>query len=299
MTYEIFKTAIIQSLKETFNENTTISIHSVLKNNHVVLDGLTIQEQGINISPTIYLEYYYEEYLHGKSIKDIHNSLIEVYEKNRSKENLDLSFFTDYQKVQHHIIYKLIHYEKNRELLRKVPHFPYLDFAVVFCCLLLDTPTGNASILIQNHHLDLWNITPNDLYTLAHKNTPILLPGEVISMEELLNSFVTIEQLFSLDEFDFKENCPMYVLTNKSRLFGASCILYPDILAEFANKLNSDLYILPSSIHEVILLPENYTDDISTLNEMIQDANSTQVLDEEILSDHAYLYSRTDGLMIL
>jgi len=299
MTYEIFKTAITNLLKEAMSKNTTISIHSVLKNNHVVLDGLTIQEQGINISPTIYLEYYYEEYLRGKPLSAIRDSIIDVYEQNRSHKNLDISFFTDYQQVQHHIIYKLIHYEKNKDLLRKVPHFPYLDFAIVFCCLILDSPAGNATILIQNHHLDFWGITADDLYTLAHKNTPTLLPGEVISMEDLVCSLGTFPSGFSIEDLWEDAICPMYVLTNKSRLFGASCMLYPDILEKFAKHLNSDLYILPSSIHEVIILPESYTEDVTMLNNMIHDANTTQVLDEEILSNHAYLYSRTDGLMIL
>lgn len=300
MNYETFKSSTLTSIQKHFGEDVRVSLHSVMKNNNIQLDGLTIQPPSSNISPTIYLNYYYEDYLNGKPFPTILDNIITAYEENLPKEDMDFSFFTEYEKVKYHIIYKLIHYEKNSELLKDVPHFRFLDLAVVFCCLLPESSKGNATILIHNHHLSFWNMNPDSLYELAVKNTPSLLPCELKSMEEVLKSFGINMPYTELRETGENEELPeMYVLSNSSKFYGAACILYPDILADFAKNLESDLYILPSSIHEVLLIPKNEHTKISHLNQIIQDVNATQVLDEEILSDHAYTFERSSGLITL
>lgn len=295
MNYETFKTSAVTSLQKYFGEQVTVSLHSVTKNNNIQLDGLTIQEPSINIAPTVYLNYYYEDYLSGKSFGSVLDDIITAYHDNLPNENMDFSFFTDYNKVKYHIIYKLINYKQNLELLKDIPHFRFLDLAVVFCCFLPNTPNGNATILIHNHHLDFWNITADSLYELAIKNTPILLPCERKSMEEVLKEF-------SIDSFDYNSlsDIPMmHVLSNDIKLYGAAVILYPDVLAEFAKSKNSDLYILPSSIHEVLLLPKDQHTKVSDLNQIIQEVNTSQVLKEEILSDHVYCFDRSSGFITL
>ncbi|MBO5373457.1 MAG: hypothetical protein J6A75_12200 [Lachnospiraceae bacterium] len=297
MTYEAFKNTITISIQNHFGEQAQVTLHPIIKNNHVVLDGLTIHEKNLNISPTIYLNYYYDDYLGGKSLSEIQTDILNAYEQSRSSEHMDFSFFTDYQKVKYRIVYKLIHYEKNKELLKDVPYIPFLDFAIVFCCLILNAPGGNATILIHNHHLTFWNTTTEQLYALAQKNTPVLLPFEVQSMEDVLKTFCTDSPVFTDVDTDTLNMCPMFVLTNSSKLFGASCILYPNLLDNFANKIQSDLYIIPSSIHEVLLVPADHSSNISHFNRMIRDVNATQVQDEEILSNHVYFYSRSKGLI--
>lgn len=302
MNYETFKHAIAASVQNYFGKETSITLHPIIKNNNVTLDGLTIQEQSVNISPTIYLNYYYEDYQKGKKLTTIRDEILQAYQNSRSSENMDLSFFTDYQKVKYRIVYKIIHYEKNKKLLENIPHFPYLDFAIVFCCLLLNNPGGNATILIHNHHLDYWHITAKQLFSLAQKNTPTLLPTEIKSMEDILKEYCSELPVFT--DAGLQSSCiqtpsvPMYVLTNTVKLFGASCILYPQVLSDFAQKMQSDLYVIPSSIHEVLLIPAREEKDSRYFNHMIQDVNSSQVQDEEILSDHVYYFSRKDGLLI-
>jgi len=89
----------------------------------------------------------------------------------------------------------------------------------------------------------------------------------------------------------------MYVLTNQQRFLGACCILYDDVLKEIAERLDSDLYILPSSIHEVILMPVTVTESVPALSQMVCDINQSEVSAEEILSDHIYYYHRsTDSI---
>ena len=163
------------------------------------------------------------------------------------------------------------------------------------------SPTENASVLIRNEHLSYWNVSTKDLLLLAQKNTPFLLNSCCDSLTELL--LPVVEQLPFQEQEDTKHafsstsTDPMYVLTNQQRFLGACCILYDNVLKEIANRLNCDLYILPSSIHEVILMPATVTESVRALSQMVCDINQSEVAAEEILSDHIYYYHRnTDSI---
>ncbi len=294
MNYETFKTSTVTSLCKYFGDQISVSLQPIIKNNNVKLDGLIIQDRSINVSPTIYLDYYYEDFLAGKSFSCILDEIIASYQNHVPSRSIDLSFFMDYDKIKYRIIHKLIHYEQNEEILKSVPHFRYLDLAVVFCCYLSDTPDGNASILIYNHHLKLWHISAEHLYDLAIKNTPILLPYELKSMEDTLKNLCPDLPMISMNT---AARSGMYVLSNTEKLYGASTILYPNVLSFFAKSIGCDIYILPSSIHEVLLLPQDSFSHISDLNCIIKDINASQVLKEEILSDHAYRFEQKSGLV--
>lgn len=299
MDYETFKSSAVASIQKRFGDHAAISLQPIMKNNSIQLDGLMIQEDSVNISPTIYLNYYYEDYLAGKPLESVFDDIIASYRDNLPQKNLDLSFFTDYNQVKYQIIYKLINYEQNLELLKDVPYFRFLDLAVVFCCYLSNMSNGNASILIHNHHLDFWSITADQLYELAVKNTPILLPYELKSMEDALKSLCPGLPPVSDNANALSDYPAMYVLTNTEKFYGASVILYPNVLSYFAASANQNLYIIPSSIHEVLLLPQNRILQKEDLNCIIKDVNSSQVLKEEILSDHAYCFDRKLGFITL
>lgn len=301
MTYENFKTTALSSIQTYFGDNASVSVHQIVRNNNVRLDGLTIEEASVNITPTIYLNYYYDDYLAGKPFSAVLDEIIASYQKNLPDQNMDLTFFTDYNKAKYHIIFKLINYSQNADSLKEIPHFRFLDLAVVFCCFLPDTPNGNASILIQNHHLDFWHITADSLYELAVKNTPILLPYDLKSMEDVLRYADPDSLSFGSGKMQMP-SAPgkppaMYVLSNTERYYGAAVILYPQVLAFFADLQESDLYILPSSVHEVLLLPKSSCPHASGLNCIIQEVNASQVLAEEILSDHFYCFDRALGII--
>lgn len=308
MTYETFKEQLRQHMQAGFPADAIVTIQSVIKNNNIQLDGLSIMEPNVNISPTIYLNHYYEEYQNGRSMDEIHAEILHIYQENKPRENIDISFFTDYENVKSRIVFKLVNYEKNRPLLENIPYIPYLDLAIVFYCLVSAEKSGNATILIHNRHLDYWNITKEDLYQQAMENTPDLLSYDLRNMteimEEMLRDVPGNANWNSLDseelaELDFLRqeptSYPMYVLSNTSKLNGACCILYHDLLKKFSAKLKADLFVLPSSIHEVILIPAYTKDSITELNQMVRDVNFTQLTEDEILSDHVYYFSRKEN----
>lgn len=301
MTYNFFKETLVAELKGYFPPDTTISIYTIPRNNRVSVDGLTILESGYNIAPTIYIQEYYKKLQKGRSFSEVFSLILEAYYQYRPTENIDTSFFQDFTHVKKRIVYKLIHYERNKALLEKIPYIPFLDLAMVFYCLISSNDSGTATILIHNEHLKLWHTDLKTLEQLARQNTPLLLPACLEQLSNMLDSLDTdhrreLSELsmelggpFDLDAYSA---VPMYILTNKIRFLGASCLLYETPLADFAREQNSDLYLIPSSIHEILLVPAKSRMTRESFNEMIREVNSTQLAPEEILSDHVYYYDR-------
>ena len=292
MNYEAFKYQLLSDLQRELNPAVSLILQDIIKNNDTHLDGLTMLAADSNMAPTVYLNHYFPQYEDGRPLDEIREEILSICHANCPAAPIDVSFFTDYAQVRSRIVFKLVHYERNRALLADVPHYRYLDLAIVFHCLLHSETLGNATILIRQHHLSFWNITRDDLYALAMENTPRLLPYEFRSLNDLLVSlFDDPAPAVSDDSLAL----PLYVLTNRQKLNGAACILYQDLLAELAGRLDSDLYLLPSSIHEFLVLPAAEQLSRLELSGMVQDVNSSQVAREEILSDHIYYFSRETG----
>lgn len=298
--YSEFKQKLISDLQNHVGPDIHVHIQDIIKNNDTHLDGLTLLSARHNLSPTIYLNYYFKQYEHGRSISDIEDDILKTYHEYAPMQTIDISFFTDYDKVKSHIVFKLINYDHNRKLLQNVPHYRILDLALVFHCFIESPPSKGATILIHKHHLALWNITEDDLYALAQQNTPRLLSYELRNMTDILNELFTKEQIAAeMPELDPSASNAMYLLTNRYKLNGSGCILYPNLLRSLAAQLHSDLFILPSSIHEVLIIPakEQLTSD--ELSDMVKDINCNQLSCEEILSDHIYYFSRESGQLTM
>ncbi|WP_303874946.1 DUF5688 family protein [Eubacterium ramulus] len=292
MQYNTFQTVIMERLEHDIPDPKRISIQQVSKNNGIVLDGLTIMENDCNISPTLYLNYYYDSYNHGIRFNDVYQSLLSDYHRHKPSQKIDPSFFTDFDNIRDKIAMKLIHYERNKELLEKVPHIRFLDLAIVFYCLIsMDFTTGNATILIHHSHLKNWNITTTELFQIAKDNTQKILPEKLYDMNDVI--YELSGRLTHPDPTVSRPSpYPMFVLTNETNLFGATCLLYKDLLKHFSEESQTDFYILPSSIHEVILVPTLENDCYGELSDMVREVNDSQLMDDEILSTHAYYYSR-------
>lgn len=298
MNYEDFLTAVCEAVKLKFTEGGKVTINHVIKNNDTHLDGLVIMEDNSNVAPTIYLNDYYEQYCEGRQFEEIIDCLIQVYEKNKDVFTFSPDIFSNYEYMKEKIVYKVINYDKNKDLLKDVPHKRILDLAVVFYCLIEQREDVNATAMIHNSHLKSWGITENDLYNDAIKNTPLLLKSTIRPMSKILKEMLDEEGKSSDEDLVFSaQNGDMYVLTNSSKMNGAACMLYDSVLERFANVLGTDLYILPSSVHEVILLPKNDTYNKDILAQMVREVNMEGVPSDEILSDNVYEYNRKDGLI--
>lgn len=295
MTYEEFKTAIIGRMESLIPEGASMQIRPIRKNNGILLDGLIISSSKSNISPTIFLNYYYEKQSLFADFDAICRDIMLTYTQNMSPSNVDISFFTDYDLVKNRIAYRLIHYAKNKELLKTVPYIRYLDLAIVFYYLLELPENGNATILINHKHLKLWHISAAELHEQCCLTTPLLLPYDFRNMAEVLSGVFDSNLSPNGDITRAASSfCPMYVLTNSRRLYGASCMLYPRLLEQIAGTLGADLFILPSSVHETILLPAANRSHHEELVDMVTDINQTELAPEDVLSSHVYYYSKSE-----
>ena len=210
---------------------------------------------------------------------------------NISKEDFEL-LFHDKEEVKTHIVYKLINRANNQKLLETVPFVQYLDLAIVFYYVFPSVEDEYRGFLIKNVHMLSMGLTVNDLMSAASENTEKLLG---IKMQGIFSTIAEIVGEEGVSDFAKIEDSyvPLQVLSNRLGVFGASVILYKDAIKKIAEKMNSNIYIIPCSIHEVLIYREmkNCQIDISDIKEMITTVNQNEIPEDEILSDSLYYYS--------
>lgn len=287
MSEDKFLERMKEILSEKMGKGVHIKTQRVRKNNSVVYLGLIIHQEGSNIAPTLYVNSLYEEYQMGADMESLAERVMESYYQGTVKKDINMDFFLDFEKVKDRIAYRLINAKMNEELLADIPHIIYLDWAICFYYAFHDDAIGDGMILIHNSHMDMWNTNHEELMKLAGVNTPRLFSPMLMSMGDLLKS-MCMEKVAS----------NLYILTNEQKCQGAVALLYPGMLKEAANLLGGDFFVLPSSIHEVLLLKKQTYDDTDILLDMIDEANTNHVMEEEILSNHLYYYdSKKDKLI--
>ena len=284
MNYDAFIMAVQKEVEQLVGQEMKVELHQVTKNNGVILKGVCIRQPGVRVVPTIYLEEFYQRYQSGEELGVLAKEILAIHEKSKKTGDFSLDCFTDFSKMQSQITLKLVNREKNRELLREVPWIPYLNLAIVFIVNIQDEELGSGNILIRLEHLKLWKVSKEVLYEYARENTLKLRPAKLQTMEEAIEDFLAPEERHMMKEL------PMYVLSNEERIFGAAGLLYDRILFKAGQEIGDNFYILPSSIHEVILVPEQMIQATAFLEEVVKDINENQVDPEEVLSDKIYHY---------
>lgn len=299
MEYEKFIKTMQKMVEVLSDSDMKVIITEVSKNNGVKRKGLMLKKEGGNVAPTIYLEEFYGEFQRGKPLEEIAHTILEIYHRNCAMNSFQVEKFKDYRQMKSQIVYRIVNFDKNIENLKDSPYIPFMDLAIVlYASFPVDGMTSGA-VLIKNEHLDLWGITKEEAFKQAAENTPKLMQPQIKKMEDTIRELFSIEGIEVTEEFEMfmdemRENevkIPMYVLTNEKNLYGAACMLYEGVLEMFAQELGEDIYILPSSVHEVILVPASVAFPAKELKEMVQDINATQIPKEEILSETVYKFS--------
>lgn len=285
--YDIFLKQLKESLEVLTGDNTRILIGRALKNNCGLLDGIAIIRKDACAAPAIYLDTYYERYCHGASVSDLAKDILAFHSTHAEDISIDMEGFQDYEKIRGKIVCRLIGRKGNDFFLQQVPHCPFLDLEIIYCYLLESPSLGSCSILIRNMHLDLWDISAEKLHDDALSNTPRLLPYDFKAVSELL-----LEMLGTTPDEDIEKSAPLYVLTNIRRSFGSVNLIFPTILEAISEKLGGDYYVLPSSVHECIILPVENADIITEekMQQMVEEINAESVPPEEILGASVYRY---------
>lgn len=281
-----------------------IEIRPQTKNNGVTRTGLNIILENQNVSPCIYMEKYLDKYLKNQNnvdfdfAEDIVKEIAEEYrEKLQSIKNV--SFDELEEAINPATVFAcVVNAEKNRVLLQDVPHRMIEDMAVIYR-IKFDVGLGNKeglnSAIIHNSHMTRLGISEEKLYEWAYENTRQLFPTKIASMYDKMYELLKAEgmpdqfvemQLGGIPKEDF-----MYIMSNSMNVFGATSVIYNDDIAKFAEEKGADsLIVLPSSIHEVILLNNDIMTERTALEQIVRDVNQNVLAKEEFLSDNVYCF---------
>lgn len=288
MNFQTFVDNMVSLLQDKMGDAYEIQVIKVTKNNDVELTGVALTRQGDSIFPTIYLENLYTDYREGESLEVLADKIINCHEEQSMALDLEMDFFRDYDRVKDRIFYKLVSFEKNKKYLEDAPYLRWHDLAITFYYAVEEDVVRGASITIRREHMLMWKQDVETLYETAKRNTERDMPEMLISMRDLVLDMMG-------KGIQGEEKPQMYVLTNHRKRFGAAALLYSEEIKKLAERLSCDLLILPSSVHEVLLIPDDQSQDYAFYRQMVSDVNKTQVEPEEVLSDRLYRYCRNNS----
>lgn len=278
MNYEQFICAVIECAEKKSGKDVVIEKQKVLKNNGLSAEGIALRKAGEKIAPLLYMEEPYERYCRGESIEDLTDLLLEAFRKCPKAPAWDEQEFLDYGRIRGKIVYKLVNAKKNEVMLSQIPHIPVLDLAIIFYLMVFEGEFQNCSVLIRNEHQLFWKVSALDLYQEARANTPKLCPCILCPLTDFLETT------------ELPEECGALVLSNEQGINGAAALLYPQFPQLIRQRVRSNCYLIPSSVHEFLILPEEEGISAGQLAEILRTINVQEVSAQDVLSDNIYYF---------
>lgn len=300
MDYDVFKEIVKESIKDYMPDKSahySVDVKPVQKVNGM-LDGLYMQmeeagKEGVSVAPVVYLQELYKNYQSTGDLKGtLEAAAMHLSEGLEYAQGLTGISFSE---PETKLVLSLINTEQNRELLQDVPNRPFQDLSIV--CRYVTGMDSNrvSSILVTDRVLENMKLSREQLFQMAEENTKKMMPPQVADMAGILKMMFIKEGMPEKDADimfgEMPDGIPMYVVTNSCQINGAVSMVFEDILHGLAEETGTDLYILPSSVHEVIAVPADIGSP-ETLAEMVEEINLGQVPLNERLSNQVYYYEK-------
>jgi hypothetical protein len=298
MSFEVFKEVVKENIKDYLPEefqDFTVDVGVVQKVNREKV-FMSVRNPNIKetVTPTIYIDDMYERYQAGvelgKLLADEARSYVKAY-----KNPFVTPDSLDFDNIKDNIIMVLVNTEQNKEMLQNTPHREFHDLSVMYRWIVDKTENGLMSTIVDENIMKQLEMTENDLFEVAVKNTRELFPTVITPISEIISNMMVKNGLpkETVETFigEISKDETMWVLSNDIGMNGAANMLYEENLHKVAERLNEDLYVLPSSTHEVMLVPTSMGDP-EELAEMVQEANMEVVCLEERLSNNVYHYDK-------
>lgn len=302
---EYVKANVTDYLPEEF-EKEEITIQQVVKNNNIVLDGLMIFSHGSHVSPAVYLNPLYEQYKEGKDLDEIVSNIADAYIENiepvvNREFQAQLEDLGNYEIVKDYIFPKLVNLEKNSIRLQDAPYTQREDLAVTYYIKVLENSYSMSSLMITNFLMGKYGVTLEELHALAMENLEQLSPVVCVSLMDTAEEVIAdgLSEREGLSDEEAREHAEeiisnggmeMYYLSNEFKINGAVCIINENVQQMVADQVGGDYYILPSSVHEVIIVPKRVDVSPRDLTDMVNAINANFVSEDEYLSDKIYQY---------
>ena len=293
--YEQFKEKVISMLGEKAGSERSVGTGTVTKLNGQKLDSVYIEREGQEIFPTCYLDHFYEIYEDGMSLETIVSMIMDMGMAEPGEEQFAYQQLMDYEKVKDRICLRIVNTERNREMLESIPSIPFLDLSVVFYVLFING-TSQYMATVTDEMLDKWELGKQDLIKNACENTKRMNPLCVSELGDMIEKLSPAEAETARFEYEDEiESVPdVTVISSEYGTCGAVYMLDMSLMAEYARKYDDDLIIIPSSIHEVLILPASRSDR-EELDKTIRMVNMTALSAGEYLADHSYVFRRELG----
>lgn len=302
MFHDIYEFAdTIKGILEKRMADSEIEIREVEKNNCVILTGIAIRKKGSPIARTIYINQLFEEYQNGMEVQEIVGEIERICqsEKEPALQDFHIKELADFEKIRDKISLKLVNAERNKKRLETMPHRTFLDLAITYDVRVTEINDAVGSVAVTNDMMEAWGVKEEQLYELALQNAVKQDRGVVKPLESLMQTLIgsgekTEEETHHYKGFDIRiaeeiQETALYVATNRSQTNGAAVLLYPDLLDSVGTMLG-DFFILPSSIHETLLLPTDGGMEPDALIQIVHEVNASTVAAEEVLSENVYRY---------
>lgn len=304
MNFEQFKKYAIDNIKNYISEqfrDGEVETTNVVKANDTELTGIMVRRPDSVISPTVYLEPAYESYLDSGDEAFEVKRLAEGITRGLSNiPNINAGMILDFDSIKDKICCRMVNTDKNKEFIADKPHTDIEDLSVLYSIVLNRDEDGVATITITDPMLEMYGISVDELHEIAVKNQENVMPSQIKTMKEVLKAIMAKDTGMSPDELDdmIPDNEPMYILTNKDSVNGASCVMSEEAMDKVRKTVGDEVYILPSSVHEVIIIPMDKFDDLERLTEMVHEVNQS-VSPETKLSDNVYTYDFDNHQLVL
>lgn len=311
MSFEEFKQYVKDNIKDFLPKDfadAEVNIREVVKNNDMKLAGLMIKRPDESIVPTIYLDDMYRKTEdEGQPLDRVMTEIATLHIENR-ESRFDIENITDIDKAKDKIRMKLVNAERNEEYLKDKPHRIMEDLAVTYYVQLKSDEVGNASVAINENMMEQYGITEQELYEIASANMemeakPVFMDMNVM-MKEIMKESLPVDMPDDVKESLVNDalidaSAPgIYVLSNEEKHFGAAMLLNEKAMDMVKETVGEDFFILPSSIHETIIVPRKEEFSLVEMEKMVREVNATQVSPEEQLSDHVYEYDAAERTIV-
>lgn len=293
MDYEQFKAAFAEDLKTNLQKlgiEADVSEHHIEKLNDSY-DALSVTPKGSSIGVNANLDEIFHAMERGRDYSEVLSGVTESLKGSlEHMPKFQVSDLTNYAEMKNRLAMEVVSAERNAKMLQDVPHEQMEDIAVVYRLVLDSSKDASSTILVTNDLMDKFGITHEQLHDDAMKNAPLIRPAEIKGMGETLNEIEHGPVLEpDPDEFLFVAGVP-------DQNHGAAVIAYPNFFEDAAEKLGGDYFIIPSSIHEVLLVKDTGEMNSRDLAALIREVNATEVAPEDVLTDHAYHYDSKEHI---
>ena len=303
MDYENFKEQFVADVKDRLAEqgaDVKVSVNEVNKLNESY-EAITVTPEGSNIGVNMSIQKFYDAMQDGTSYDDVVDKAVDVISKGiEQRPDIDVASLTDYSQMKEKLAMEVVSAEANKEMLENVPHQNMEDMAVVYRFILSSDEDGRASILVTNQILETMGVTPEQLHADAIENAPQIKPAEIKGMSEVMAEMMGVEQAEMMGLVPMNpEDEQMFVATVPDKVHGAGVLAYQDFMDKAAERVGGDFFILPSSIHEILIVPDNGKMDLKELEAMVKEVNATQVAPADKLTDSVYHYDSKEKIFEL